>query len=270
MFRKWISDNPAFQREWSLLHRASEGGAGARAAGPWAGLTFLAIVYSGSAWWLSGEAVTPWQARSFLLVAALLYLLVIGLVLPARAVALLVRERREERWQELLLTTLEPGQIAAAKLLAAAYPGVVLFALTLPLLLLGAHAGRVPPDRFLPLLLLLATAGPPVAAFGLWLAVRLRNPRPAMGIAYLLVNGCFWATLAWYPPLYVRGENLWWYLSPGWQAALLCLADSNRSPLALPLLPEWVWSVLLQVLLTLLFVRLLARRIARVEAAGGA
>ncbi|MCC2670783.1 MAG: hypothetical protein K0Q72_3254 [Armatimonadetes bacterium] len=269
MYRKWISDNPALQREWSLLQRASEGGAGSRGAGTWTVLGLLAAAYIGAGWWLSGETVTPWQGRAFLLVSALLYLLVVGLVLPARAVALLVRERREERWQELLLTTLEPGQIAMAKLLAAAFPAVSMLAAALPLLVMGAHAGRLPPDRFLLLLLVLVCTGPPVAAFGLWLAVRLRNPRPAMAIAYLLVNGCLWGTLAWYPPFYLRGENLWWYLSPGWQAALLCLASSNASPLALPLVPEWVWSILASVAMTALFLVLLTRRIARVEAVGG-
>jgi len=268
MLSKWIGDNPALRREWQLLRRPPEAGDGLRASAGWLGLAALFALYGGSAWWLSQPDLAPWPARAFLLTVSLGYLLLISLILPGRAVAFMARERGQERWQELLLTSLEPSQIVAAKLLPAFYPAPWLLGLVLPVLLMAAHAGRVTPDRFLILLLILAATGLTIAAFGLWAAVRFRNPRSAMALAYLLTGASCWGTLAWYAPFYVRGENLWWYLSPAWHAALLSLAASTSSPLALPLLPEWSWFLLGNLGLTGLFFWLLTRRLARVESRG--
>jgi ABC-type Na+ efflux pump permease subunit len=269
VFDKWISDNPALKREWQLLRRPPEARGGFRAAGSWLGLAALLAGYAGSAWWLSQPDLAPGPARAFLLCVSLGYLLFVTLVLPGRAVAFMARERGQERWQELLLTSLEPSQIVAAKLVPAFYPAPWLLALALPVLGMAAHAGRVTPDRFLLLLLVLMATGLTVATFGLWAAVRFRNPRSAMAFAYLFTGACCWGTLAWYAPFYVRGENLWWYLSPAWHTALLCLAESTASPLALPLLPEWAWCLLGNLGLTALFFRLLTRRLAHVETGGG-
>jgi hypothetical protein len=265
---KWIGDNPALRREWQLLRRPPEARGDLRAAGGWVGLAVLLVVYGGSAWWLSQPGLEPWPARAFLLCVSLVYLLLITLILPGRAVAFMARERGQERWQELLLTSLEPAQIVAAKLLPAVYPAPWLLALLFPVLLMAAHAGRLAPERFLCLLLILAAAGLTIATFGLWVAVRFRNPRSAMALAYLLTGACCWGALAWYAPFYLRGENLWWYLSPVWHAALLCLAESTASPLALPLLPEWCWCLLGNLGLSISFFWLLTRHLARVGSRG--
>jgi hypothetical protein len=53
-------------------------------------------------------------------------------------------------------------------------------------------------------------------------------------------------------------------VSPAWQASLLILASSHPSPLALPLLPEWAWFLLLSLGATALFCWLLVRRVAAV------
>lgn len=270
MFRKWIGDNPALRREWQLLRHPAEARRGLPALGSWLGLVVLLAAYGGSAWWLSQPSLAPWPARAFLLGTALLYLLLVSLILPGRAVSLMARERAQERWQELLLTSLQPSQIAAAKLLPSAYPAAWLLALLFPVLLMASHAGRLLPERFVLLLLVLTTTGIAIASFGLWVAVRLRNPRAAMALAYLVTGGCIWGALAWYAPWYVRGENLWWYASPAWHAALLCLAESTASPLALPLLPEWAWCLLGNVGLTVLFFRLVTRRIAQAGVSGEA
>ena len=250
------------------MRRPSEARGGLRSGGGWLGLAVLLALYGCSAWWLSRPDLAPWPARTFLLCASLLYLLLITLILPGRAVAFMARERGQERWQELLLTSLEPSQIVVAKLLPAFYPAPWLLGLALPVLLMAAHAGRLAPVHFLLMLMLLATTGLTVATFGLWAAVRFRNPRSAMALAYLVTGACCWGALAWYPPFYVRGENLWWYLSPAWHSALLCLAEPTASPLARPLLPEWSWCLLGNLGLTAFFFRLLTRRLGVVESRG--
>jgi len=262
VFRKWVGDNPALQREWQLLRRGQRPGEADRRLGPWVGLAATVSVYALAAWWFSQSNVTPWQARSALFVVSLVYLLLLGLLLPGHAVNLLVREKRQERWQELLLTTLEPSQIVAAKLLAAVHPALTSLVVLLPVVLMGAHASRLPPDGLLLLLCVLAFSGPPIAALGLWLGLRMRQGRSALLMAYLLTNLSFWGTLVWFEPWYARGENLWWYASPAWQAALLILASTNASPLALPLLPEWAWFFLWCLGLTSLFAWLMSRRVA--------
>jgi hypothetical protein len=262
LFQKWLTDNPALQREWTLLRRGQRAGEPDRGPWSWVGLAATALLYAISAWWLSQSHVTPWQARSVLFVVSLGYLLLLGLLLPGHTVNLLVRERRQERWQELLLTTLEPSQIVAAKLLAATYPALSGLVVLLPVLLMGAHASRIPPDGFLLLMCVLVFAAPPVAALSLWLAMRMRNGRSALLLAYLLTNLAFWGSLVWFEPWYVRGENLWWYVSPAWHASLLILASPKTSPLALPLLPEWSWLLLMSLGATALFWRLLVGRVA--------
>lgn len=229
----------------------------------------LCAAYLGAAWWLSQPDLSPGPARSLLVSVALGYLLLVSVLLPGRAAALLNRERVQERWQELRLTSLEPAQIAVAKLLQAVFPAFWLLMAALPVLLMAAHAGRVTPDHFLLLLGVLTAAALTIATFALWAAVQFRGSSAALVVAYGVTGACCWGALAWHAPSYVRGENLWWYLSPAWHAALLCLAEPTASPLALPLLPEWAWFLLGSAGLTSLCFGLLTRRLGRVETGKG-
>lgn len=264
MFRLsfWLSENPVLQRE---LARRVPPPTFRRNAGAALGILSLWLLYVGVGWLLSGLAVTPWQGRLFLLAASLAYLLLITLMIPGPAAALITGERERGTLQSLLLTRITPAQVVCGKLLIALRPAGVLFALALPLLLMGAHAGRLPVGHAVLLLWLLALAPVPAATGSLWLSGRCRSSRNATILAYLLTFGAYWGTLAVFPPLLVRRENLWWYLSPAWQAAVLCLTAPNASPLARPILPEWAWFTLGAVTSTSLFLWLLYRRFEGVE-----
>lgn len=263
----WLWDNPALHREWS-----GQSGQGRRRtalgeAVAWLGLVVLLAVYGAAAWWLCRPERNPWQARSFLLTACVAYFALVHILVPGPAAGAISGERERETWQGLLLTALRPSQIVAAKYVAALRPAGALLLGFLPVLLPTAHAARLPFTHFLPLVLVLVLAPAGVAALALWLSGRFRRTRVAGSIAYVVVALGFWAALIWFGPWAVRGENFWWYLSPVWQAAVLCLAEPLGSPLARPLLPEWAWFALLSVALTAACLGLLTRRIAWEESA---
>jgi ABC-type Na+ efflux pump permease subunit len=263
-WRSWISANPALEREWALDRgRAGHGRFGE--ARRWTGTLALLLLYGVGAWWLTRPDRDAWQARGFLLVASLAALLLVTLVVPGIAAASVVLERERRSWQELLLTRLAPGQLVAAKFIAGGRPAGRLLLGVLPLLVMGAHAGALPLDHFLELLLVLVAASAAILALSLSLGGRFRRTLTAVPVAYLLCGLLFWATVVPFPALAVRGENLWWYLSPAWHVALLCLAEPGPSPLARPLLPEWLWFVLGAAMLTIAALAALSRRIAREE-----
>src|SRR4029077_6659809 len=111
------------------------------------------------------------------------------------------------------------------KYLIALRPGIGAFGLILPVLIMGEHAARLSLDRALLLLLVLAATPLPVAAGSLWLSARCRRTAMAASAAYFATAVALWGTLAAFPPLYAGREALWWYASPAWQAAVLCLAE---------------------------------------------
>jgi hypothetical protein len=127
---------------------------------------------------------------------------------------------------------------------------------------MGANAAQLAATRLMLILAVLLAACLMMAASALWLSARCRQTRIAVALAYLLTGCGFWGTLAWVPAHFVRGENLWWYVSPAWQLAILCLAEPRRSPLARPLLPEWGWFLLGAVAFTVSMLTLLTRRVA--------
>lgn len=261
----WLWDNPALSRERTMRegHRRRRGVW--PEIGAWVGLAAALALTAGSAWWLALPERNPWQSRTFLAGLAALYLLGVALLVPGAAASAISGERERETWQELLLTRLHPWQVVSAKLLSALRPAAYLLAAVLPALLAGAHAGRLALDHLLLLLLVLAVAPVGIAGLCLWLSGRLRRTRIAVTVAYVLTGLLFGASLAWYPHLLVRGENLWWYASPVWHAAVLCLAEPTLSPLARPLLPEWAWCVLFYGGLAAVTLALTARRIAGEE-----
>lgn len=261
----WLWENPALRREWSGQSGQGRKRTPLGEALAWVGLALLLAGYAGSMFWLSRPERNPWQARSFLLVVSTVYLALVHILVPGPAAGAISGERERETWQGLLLTALRPSQIIAAKYVAALRPAGFLLLSLLPLLLAGAHAGRLPFSQWFPLLLVLAAAPAGVAALALWLSGRYRRTRVAGSIAYVLVALGFWASLAWFQPWAPRGENLWWYLSPVWHVALLCVAEPQASPLALPLLPEWTWFVLGALALSAGCLTLLVRRISREE-----
>lgn len=257
----YVWDNPALAREWSQRRGAGRGREPLR----WAGLAALLLGYAVALHWLSAPGRSPWEARAFLLGASLLYLLLVTVAVPGPAAGAVGLERERQTWQALLLTALQPSQLVAAKFLVALWPAARALALLAPLLLAGLHAARLGPEHAAAMGLVLLAAPTAVSAVSLWLSGRCRRTLTAAVLAYLLTGVLFWGTLAWAPSLYLRGENPWWYASPAWQVALLCLAEPSRSPLALPLLPEWAWFLLGCAAVSALALALLTRRIAAVE-----
>jgi hypothetical protein len=232
------------------------------------GVAALVGLYVAAALWLPGANLHPWEARGWLLGASLVYLLLLTLVIPGPAAALLSGEREQRTLQPLLLTALRPWQVTAGKYLVGLQPAAGLYLAALPLLLMGAHAGRLTAGRTLLLFVVLGAALFPVPAFALWLSGRCRRTLTATGIAYVVTAVVFWGTLAWAPTLYVRGENLWWYASPAWHAALLILAEPVGGPLARPVLPEWAWFLLFCAGVTALCLWRTTCRLAAAERAG--
>lgn len=262
---RWVLDNPALVREWSARHGSGRRRALRLEIARWSGLLLLLCVYGASVHWLAAPERTPWEAQSFLFFVCLIYLIAVFALVPGPAAAAISLERERETWQQLLLTSLRPEQIVAAKFLPLLWPALELLGLALPLLVAATHAARLPLDQAAPLLLVLVAAPFGLAAFALWLSARCRRTLVAVGVAYFSATLLFWGTLAAVPSFYLRGENLWWYVSPVWQIAFLCLNAPTPSPLVFPLLPEWGWFVLFYAGAALLCLRLLARRVAAVE-----
>lgn len=265
-WRYWVSANPALHRELLLGDSRSR-----RQAAPtrrlleilsWLGLLLVLTTYGVVLWWLGRPDRDPLDARIVLMTACVAYLALVTLAIPASAATAISGEGERENWQELLLTALHPRQLVVAKFLSALRSAGALWLAALPVLLTSLHAGRLPGAHWGELLLLLAAAPVLVTAVSLWLSARCRRSRNAVTWAYVLVGITFWGSLAAYSPLALRGENLWWYLSPAWHAALLCWAEPNRSPLAVPLLPEWLWFVFFCATVSALCLALLVRRVA--------
>jgi ABC-type Na+ efflux pump permease subunit len=185
------------------------------------------------------------------------------MALPGPTAGRLSGERERRTWAALLLTALRPSQVVSANLLASLRGPVVVLAQLLPLLMMGAHAARLPPPRFALIVVVLLASSIGTAAVSLWLSGRCRHTRSAATLAYLLTGSWIWGALAVWPGQFVRGENLWWYFSPAWQVAVLSLVEPLPGPLAWPLLPEWVWFLLGCTIVSGLLFVLLTRRIAR-------
>lgn len=257
--RTWLAehlwDNLALRREWRPRAAAPK-------AAVWGAAALASVGYLAGAGWLSAPERSPWEARAALLVLSWLYLLGVNLGVPGAAAAGIAGERERGAWTELLLTELRPSQLVAAKYLAALWPAARVGGLLLPPWLLAAHAARLPAGR--PLLLALVLVLPALAAAAAGLALSSRIPRTASATAwaYSGTTVLFWGTLPGVPALFTRGENLWWYLSPPWHAALLCLREPVGSPLARPLLPEWAWLALGCLIVTAAGLRSVLRRTA--------
>jgi hypothetical protein len=266
-FARAFRDNPALARERVL----QEGQARRRGrwgeALSWAGVLLALAVTAGSAWWLARPQRNPWESRTFLLAATALYFVLTAAVLTGPAAATITGERERETWQELLLTRLDPWQVVWAKVLTPLRAGAAVLVALLPPIVLAFHAGRIPLDHALPLLLVLVAPPFGVTCLAFWISSRFRRTRFSIAVAYVLVLLVYGATVVWAPNLLVRGENLWWYLNPEFHASILVMAEPQLSPLARPLLPEWVWCVLFYAGLGALCLWRVARRIAREEPA---
>ncbi len=261
--RDWLWSNPALDREWLLRRRPERPGTGrrewVRESMRWIGLLLLIALYAGVAHWLSADGRSPWEARAFLLVVLLGYLLAVTALLPGPAAAAIAGERERQAWADLLLTSLTPGQLVAAKYVAVLWPAVRLLGLTLPVLVPALHAARLPVEKGPLLLLVLLAANGTVAAGCLWCSVRFRRTLAAVTAAYLATGSVFWLALVSLPQFFVRGENLWWYGSPVWQVTQLVLFEPVGSPLVLPLVPEWLWFLLGCVLVSVAGLRAVVR-----------
>ncbi len=203
------------------------------------GAVALALVYQGWALWFAAPDMNPWHARSAVALLAVLHLLLLTLWLPGPAAVSLARDRESGALQALLLTALTPAQIVAARWLVGTAPTALSLVALAPLLWIAGHAARFPPGRLVLLALVLLAAGAGITAASLWLSARLRPARVAVVAAYALTAVGCWGTLVPFRPLEIRGENLWWLLSPVFQVAWLCLAEPVGAPLVLPVLPEW-------------------------------
>src|SRR5260370_26548464 len=143
----WLWANPVLQREWARGRRSSSR---LRAFASWTGLALVLAAYAAAAYWLSREERSPWEARALLLALFLLYLLWVNVVVPGPAAARISGERERRTWQPLLLTALRPSQAVSSKLLASLWPSLAALGQFLPLLIMGAHAARLPALRLLP------------------------------------------------------------------------------------------------------------------------
>jgi hypothetical protein len=257
---EWIWANPVLQREWAASRR---GTTRLRVLGSRLWLVIAVIIYATAAHRLSREEQNPWEARGLLLSLCVLYLAWMSLALPGPTAGRLSGERERRTWPALLLTALRPSQVVAAKLLASLKGPVAALAQFLPLLMMGAHAGRLPAPRLALIVSVLLVSAAGAGAVSLWLSGRCRHTRTAAPLAYLVIGFWIWGTLAVLPEQFVRGENLWWYLSPAWQVAVLSLVEPGPSPLARPLLPEWCWFLPGCAAVTGLLLVLLTRRIAQ-------
>jgi hypothetical protein len=83
------------------------------AAAAWLGVAVLVGLYLAAALWLPGANLHPWEGRGWLLGACLVYLLLLTLIVPGPAAALLSGEREQRTLQPLLLTALRPWQVTA-------------------------------------------------------------------------------------------------------------------------------------------------------------
>jgi ABC-type Na+ efflux pump permease subunit len=259
----WLWANPVLRREWARGRPQTR----RRSVGSWLGLALALTAYAAGAYWLSREERSPWEARAFLLALCLLYLLLVNIVVPGPAAARISGERERRTWQPLLLTALRPSQVVSAKLLASLWSSMAALGQLLPLLIMSAHAARLPAARLFLISGVLLASSTLAAAGSLWLSGRCRQTRTAIGLAYLMTALFFWIAFAGSPPHLGRWSSLWWYASPGWQTAVLCLAEPRRIPLGHPLLPEWAWFLLACAALSAEAMVLLLRRIARSEEA---
>ena len=259
---EWLAANPVWLRE-----RARQRAADSKPVrlGQWLSLGALIALYLLAAHWLSRPYRPPWDARSFLLLVSIAYLASVSFLTPASAAAAISGEREAGTWQALQLTALRPAQIIVAKGLISLTPPFRLLAVALPLLWMGRMAGRLPWAEFGALLLVLAVTPIAVVSGSLWFSARCRRTQVAMALAYTVTGVVFWIFLGSYAPMFVRGENLWWYANPIWQVAILCVGAPRLSPMARPLLPEWTWFTLGGLLVSALFMLLLTRRIATEE-----
>jgi hypothetical protein len=235
---EWLWANPALRREWARDRRAAPWPV---EAARWLGLALLLAAYAAAAFWLSRAERSPWEARTFLLGICLLYLGWVSVAVPGPAATRIVAEKERRTWEALLLTALRPSQVVTAKLVASLRSPALALAQFLPLLAMGTHAARLSPGRLVFILFLLLATNLTLAVTALWLSGRCRRSRTALALAYLLTGICFWGALVCEPARYVHGENLWWYVSPVWQVAVLCLAEPGPGPLLHPLLPQWSW-----------------------------
>jgi hypothetical protein len=254
----WLWANPVLRREWARGRPETR----RRAVGSWLGLSVVLTTYAAAAWLLSREERSPWEARAFLLALCLLYLLWVNVVAPGPAALRISGEREARTWQALLLTALRPSQVVSAKLLVSMWAPALALGRFLPLLVMGAHAARLPAHRLAILLLVLMGAAAAAVSMALWLSGRCRHSRVAVALAYLLTTFFFWGAAAGSPSPLGHWQNLWWYLSPVWEVAVLCLAEPRLLPSARPLLPEWAWFLLACGVTTGLAVTLLIRRVA--------
>lgn len=256
---EWLWANPVVAREWARSQRLPSR---RRTLARGVGQAAMLALWGCAAHWLSREERSPWEARALLLGLCLLYLAAVFVLVPGPAAAAIAGERERRTWEALRLTALHPAQVVLGKLLARLGPAVGVLVLLSPPLLMGIHAARLPVSH-LPLLLVVLLATPfPVAAGALWLSARCRRARTAVALAYALTALVSLAELVGPPVRFLRGENPVWYLSPAWQAAILCLAEPSRSPRVRPLLPEWAWFLLACAVLTGLALTLLTRRVA--------
>src|SRR5712692_1728067 len=210
----WLWANPVLRREWA---RGGRPASRLRAVGSWTGLALVLAAYAAAACWLSREERSPWEARAFLLALCLLYLLWVNVVVPGPAAARISGERERRTWQPLLLTALRPSQVVSAKLLASMWPSMAALGQFLPLLIMSAHAARLPALRLFLIGGVLLASTTLAAAGSLWLSGRCRQTRTAIGLAYLMTALFFWSAVAGSPPHLGRWTSLWWDASPVWQ-----------------------------------------------------
>ncbi len=256
-----LLDNPALARR--LARPASR--SPVRESVAWVGVALVVGMYAADVGMLSDRHLDPWTARGILFVHALGVILGQFIIAPATAVAV-AGARERGVWQELLLTQLTPLQIAVSELVAGVRPLFVLWLIAVPPLVMAAQIGRMPAGQSAALLAVLLATPLLLTTSSLALSARCRRSLTAVALAYAIHGALVWGALATTRQLLVRGENPWWYVSPVFQAAWLCFGRPQPSPLILPLLPEWLWYLLLVAGVSVGSVASLTRRIARVAA----
>ena len=263
MFARALKRNPALERErWS---RRGSLPSGWRLVGALAWRLAMLGIYGVAAWWLSDPRRSPTEGHAVLLVATALQLVLLWLVLAARAAGAVTGEKERGTWEELLLTVLKPRQIIHAKFVVRLPDAINVLLLFSPVLLIGTLRAGVDWSTMAVVELIALGTALVWLCGGLCASAFSRRTWQALLKVYGLGAVFLGVTLAFALVGSLATRKIMWHLNPVCLTAYLLEAGVVAEPPR-----EWLIGGVYFgacVLLSLLFLWLATRRIRKASAA---